>query len=462
MRYDNIIIGAGLSGLAAGIRLARYGGKTLILERHDRVGGLNSYYRAGGYYMDVGLHAMTNYNLRGPSSAPLLKLARQLKIRLADFGLVPQGHSKIVFPGVTLSFTNEFAHFQEEVARAFPAQKDNFARLAKLVGEYDELNLNARHASGRETVASIITDPSLVEMIMCPLLFYGGSREGDMDFGQFVVMFKSLFFEGFARPAGGMKTVLDLLVEAYAKEGGDMRLDTGVRRIVAGDAGVKAVVTDMDEVIECARVFSSAGLWETVALCPQARPAEVQSGPGRLSFMEAVYILDRPARELGEDGSIIFFNNAPAFSYKKPDEPLDLRSGVICFPGNFGKNGVEGPPMARLTSIADYEYWMGIDDPREYLRSKMEWSAKALKAVGSVTPDFSGNVVFRDVFTPKTIKRYTGHINGAVYGAPEKAKRGDTPVAGLSVIGTDQGFLGIVGAMLSGITVANLHLAGKD
>ena len=135
---------------------------------------------------------------------------------------------------------------------------------------------------------------------------------------------------------------------------------------------------------------------------------------------------------------------------------------MICFPGNFGENGVEGPPMARLTSIADYEYWIGIEDPREYLRSKMEWSAKALKALGSVTPDFSRNVVFRDVFTPKTIKRYTGHINGAVYGAPDKTKRGETSVAGLSIIGTDQGFLGIVGAMLSGITVANLYLLGKD
>lgn len=462
MRYDNIIIGAGLSGLAAGIRLARYGGKTLILERHDRAGGLNSYYHAGGHYMDVGLHAMTNYNPHGPPSAPLLKLARQLKVRLADFGLVPQGHSKIVFPGASLSFTNEFAHFQDEVAKAFPAQKDNFARLAKLAGEYDELNLNTRHASGRETVSSIITDPLLAEMIMCPLLFYGGSREGDMDLGQLVVMFKSLFFEGFARPMGGMKTVIGLLLDIYAKDGGELRLETGVKQVVTGTDGVSAVVTDMGETIECARVFSSAGFWETVALCPQARPEGVKSGPGRLSFMEAVYVLDRPARELGERASIIFFNNTQAFSYKKPDEPLDLRSGVICFPGNFGENGVEGSPMARLTSIADYEYWIGIEDPREYLRSKMEWSAKALKAVGSVTPDFSGNVVFRDVFTPKTIKRYTGHINGAVYGAPEKAKRGETPVAGLHIIGTDQGFLGIVGAMLSGITVANLRLAGKD
>jgi phytoene dehydrogenase-like protein len=61
------------------------------------------------------------------------------------------------------------------------------------------------------------------------------------------------------------------------------------------------------------------------------------------------------------------------------------------------------------------------------------------------------------MFTPKTIKRFTGHLNGAVYGSPLKIKNGKTPVENLFICGTDQGFMGIVGAMLSGISMANLH-----
>ena len=34
MRYDTIIIGAGLSGLAAGIRLAMFDKKVFIVEKH--------------------------------------------------------------------------------------------------------------------------------------------------------------------------------------------------------------------------------------------------------------------------------------------------------------------------------------------------------------------------------------------------------------------------------------------
>ena len=43
--YDTIIIGAGMSGLAAGIRLAYFDRRVCILERHTTIGGLNSFYR---------------------------------------------------------------------------------------------------------------------------------------------------------------------------------------------------------------------------------------------------------------------------------------------------------------------------------------------------------------------------------------------------------------------------------
>src|SRR5687768_4172152 len=63
--YDTIIIGAGLSGLAAGIRLAYYEQKVCILERHTTIGGLNSFYRLRGRDYDVGLHAVTNFARKG-------------------------------------------------------------------------------------------------------------------------------------------------------------------------------------------------------------------------------------------------------------------------------------------------------------------------------------------------------------------------------------------------------------
>jgi phytoene dehydrogenase-like protein len=73
-------------------------------------------------------------------------------------------------------------------------------------------------------------------------------------------------------------------------------------------------------------------------------------------------------------------------------------------------------------------------------------------------PDFRSAVIDTDMFTPTTIRRFTGHVNGAVYGAPEKRYDGTTHLKNLFICGTDQGFVGIIGSVLSGITVANAHL----
>ena len=64
------------------------------------------------------------------------------------------------------------------------------------------------------------------------------------------------------------------------------------------------------------------------------------------------------------------------------------------------------------------------------------------------------------MFTPATIQRFTGRAAGAVYGSPEKRYHGTTHLKNLFLCGSDQGLVGVVGALLSGITMANRHLLG--
>ena len=74
MKYDTVIIGAGMSGLSAGVRLAYFEKNVCILERHTTIGGLNSFYRLRQRNYDVGLHAITNYAEPGTKAGPLSKL----------------------------------------------------------------------------------------------------------------------------------------------------------------------------------------------------------------------------------------------------------------------------------------------------------------------------------------------------------------------------------------------------
>src|SRR6185503_1908177 len=132
------IIGAGMSGLAAGIRLAYFDQRVCILERHTTIGGLNSFYRLDGRNYDVGLHAVTNYAPHD-RNGPLGRILRQLRFKPEDFGLVPQRSSRIAFPGVSLRFTNDAAVLEAEIARAFPREMDGYRRLVAEMPTYDTI-----------------------------------------------------------------------------------------------------------------------------------------------------------------------------------------------------------------------------------------------------------------------------------------------------------------------------------
>ena len=460
MNYDILIIGAGMSGLAAGIRLAHYDKKVCILEKHHRVGGLNSFYTLQGHRFDVGLHAVTNYVPGGIKSAPLPRLLRQLRLKAEDFALCQQRMSVIKFPEKSLRFTNDFDFFVQEVVENFPAQADNFQKLLKTIFEYDELNLNAKPISAREVVSSFISDPLLTDMIFFPIMYYGSAQENDMEFAQFVIMFKSIFYEGIARPWAGIRQILDVLVKKYKDCGGELRLRCGVQRILVTKGKVESIELENGEVLTADSIISSAGYLETMQLCSDYDSSEINCSPGQLSFMESILVLDKEPATMGYDTTITFFNTSDRFNYQKPDGLVDVSSGLICCPNNFQFDAPLPQGMLRVTNQANFALWDELS--REgYKAQKATWLEATLKEVVKFVPDFRDSIIFTDVFTPKTIHRFTGHINGAVYGTPDKIKTGKTHLDNLFICGTDQGFLGIVGATLSGITMANIHVLLK-
>jgi phytoene dehydrogenase-like protein len=458
--YDVIIIGAGMSGLAAGIRLAHYDKRVCILERHYTIGGLNSFYRLNGRDYDVGLHAVTNFSPKGTKRGPLARLLRQLRFKWDDFALAPQIGSTIAFPGARLNFSNDIELLQTEIAREFPSQVDNFQRLLERLIDYDDLDQDTFTLSARQVIGEIITEPLLAEMLLCPLMWYGNAREHDMDFGQFCIMFRSIFLEGLARPFVGVRLILRNLVKRFRSLGGELRLRSGVSRIKVDGGHAAGVVLDSGEEVEGRRVLSSAGRLETLRLCDDVSEAEGRQA-GQLSFVETVSILDRQPSELGHDRTIVFFNDSDEFHWRRPAEELcDVRTGVVCSPNNFAYAPDDGQltdGVIRITALADHDRWSALSE-EEYRLEKLRWYDRTVDSAVRFVPDYRGRVIDRDMFTPTTIRRFTWHDNGAVYGAPEKTLDGRTHLDNLFLCGTDQGFVGIIGAIVSGISIANQHL----
>jgi len=454
--YDTIIIGAGMSGLAAGIRLARFGQRVCILERHSAVGGLNSYYCCHGRSFDVGLHALTNYAPDGSRRGPLARVLRQLRLSWDELALAPQIGSAIVFPGVTLRFSNDFELFRSQLQHHFPHEKDNFERLLAALLDYQHFGQQAGRCSARSVVGGFIEDPLLVEMLLCPIMFYGASREDDIDFDLFSILFRSIFLEGLARPAGGVRVLLKALVDKFRQFGGQLRLHSGVSRLAVRDGCVEKVILDDGQELAARNVLSSAGWAETLRLCDNASTVPSPS-QARISFVESISVLDRQPSQLGFDRTIVFFNDCEKFHYQRPVQAVDLHSGVVCSPNNFLYPEPLGEGQIRISALANYQRWAELDS-HGYHQAKVHWYHRLAESAVRFVPDFRNAVVHTEIFTPLTIRRFTGHDDGAVYGAAEKNFSGTTHLRNLFICGNDQGLVGIIGAMTSGISVANKYL----
>lgn len=457
MHVPLLIIGGGLSGLAAALRFARFIPDVLLLEQHARIGGLNSYYYRNNRLFETGLHAITNYAPPKLKNAPLNRLLRQLKIKRKELDLHQQNQSEIRFINKeSLLFSNDFSLFNAEISSKFPASHNGFQKLLQIIEQYDPFK-PLPFISARKIIQEHLQNELLTDMLLCPLMFYGSSIENDMDFGQFVIMFQAIFIEGMFRPGGTIKDLLDLLLKHYTSHGGKIKTRASVKHILHTGKTVHGVRLGNDEEITCDYILSTIGSEETFSLLDEPSGLDVLP---RLGFVETIFELQPDTTlQQGYDRTIIFYNAADRFEYRQPQTMVDFNSGVICMPQNFQGLPVASFKEVRTTHLANYNEWKQL--PRKsdsYKAAKDDTALMSLSMAEKILGNFTQNIVYRDTFTPLTIKHFTAKKSGAIYGNPVKIKDGDIGYDNLYIAGTDQGFLGIIGSMLSGVSIVNQHI----
>lgn len=453
--YDVVVIGAGMSGLAASIRLSMYDKKVLLLEKHSIPGGLNSYYQRGKILFDVGLHALTNFSIKSEKKKPLNKLLKQLRIDYDQLKLSEQKFSTIKYKSKSLKFTNDINVFLTEIEEKFPLQIENFKNFLEFLKSYNETSLENKYLLAKKELKSFFNDDEFIDMLMCPLLIYGSAWENDMEFSQFVIMFKSIYLEGFSRPSGGVRTIINLLINRLKETNCEVLYKKEVTSISKVN-DYFLITLKNNEVIYSKQILSSMGHPETFRLI---KDSDVKAPAiGNLSFCEVILGIKKgiPLSE----ATIVFYNDGDRYNYERSKDYFDNCSAVICFPDNFETNEKNDFTTVRLTFIANFKLWNELlAESKELYNLKKKEVIEAALHILNKEFDFSKReeIIFSDVFTPTTITKFTSRLSGAVYGSPDKIKNGKTSIPGLYLIGTDQGFLGIVGSMLSGISIANLY-----
>ena len=439
-----------------------FGKKVILLEKHYVVGGLNSFYARHGRKFDVGLHALTNYpSPSSGKSSPLLKLCRQLRLPIDDLHLLPQSSSRITFGDTSIRFTNEFEYFLSEVDRQFPRSVDCFHRLLRKMEEFPAYSVDAEEISTRSVLEESGIEPLLGEMLLCPTCYYGSARQNDIDFPTFIMLFDAIFRQGLSRPKLGIRAILDPMTQKLKELGVERRMNAAVQSISTCEDMATEVVLDSGEIIRAEQIISTCGIKETENLLNQPVIEPETAETGNFSVIESIRVFDGHPQDFGWNETVIFFNQSEKFDYKCPDQLVDLRSGVICMPDNYGPPQKGKESKLRVTHPANFSKWSQLAK-EDYSTHKAEWEKIILEQAMGYLPNGAmehdrliRQTQLTDTFTPTTVKRFTNHINGTLYGSPTKRRDGSTKYKNLYLAGTDQGYVGIVGAMLGGIAVAN-------
>ncbi len=453
---DDVILGAGFSGLSAALRLAQFGRKVVVLEKHTLPGGLNSYYyRPGKYVYDSGLHVLTN---RCPVSRRwgMPFVYRQLGLSAEQLPLhAPTAPSLVRLGDCSLETPVEGEALLEKIAADYPAQSDGWRALWALLRQ-DQLEPALAATPAREVLERYLGDAQLIDLLRLPVFLYGGYSAGDISFLIFRNIFRSLFIEGVGHP-GSIKPWLDSLVSALKAAGGEVFYRAPVVAIEHQDGAVQAVRLESGQRIRAGNVVSSIGWAETRRLLESAPDDAPTAQTACISAVETTFCLSREEAAQACPHPMVFFHADERFDWDPAAHPFQSYSISCAAHFDFPEE-----PEYCFFKIAAYlggEGWLGLDEDtysekKEAARARLEAELRE-KLPGLLhIPDDAVN----ETMTPRTVHRYTSHVDGAIYGGADKSFSGETRHRNLFLVGNDQGGIGVVGALISGIVVANLKI----
>ena len=300
-----------------------------------------------------------------------------------------------------------------------------------------------------------------------------------MEFGQFVIMFKALFLEGFARPFDGVRVILRVLLEKYRAAGGERRMKCGVQRIVAQRrprrrAGARQRRGDHRRPCHLARI-GAAGDRRALRWRASAAPSRDQPPtptPGASLVRRDHHDPQPPAgrARVGRATRSFFSTTPPRFDYARAGGARSIRAAASSACRTISTSARTGNcprEFSACTCLANYDRWAHLPEDN-YQADKQRWFAEVQHSARRFLPAVrrrarSRTRRSRPTCSPRARSRNSPATSAARSTArPVKNRQGRTALANLYLCGTDQGFLGIVGAMLSGISMANYHILAKN
>ena len=449
--YDAIIIGSGLGGLSCAAAFARQGFKPLVIERHDKPGGFaTAFSRPGGFRFDVSLHSTTVQQRNG-----VYNLISGFP-EITDVEFVPHPSLfRAVYPEHDIRVTQrDVKGYIASLIRMFPEEESGitalFDDMQGLAGDIGRLS----NAKGQVDMSRFVTDypvlakhhrstwgnmldsrlrNSRLKAIVSAQWGYYGLPPSKLSCFYYALPFMGYLAHGGFYPRGRSQDISDALVKIITSRGGTVLLNTGVESILMKDGAAIGVRTASREEFRSKVVVSNADPFETfLRLVGKPNvPSEYTAhwrefNPSLSCFQVFLGLKTDLVKKLDIPDSEIFLESSydPEAGYSSALGGDVERGGlgVTLYDNIFTGYSPEGKNTLNLLTLQGYEPWERFEaeyragNKTEYRKAKERMADILIQRAEKLLPGLTAAIEVKDIGTPLTNVRYTGHHRGAIYG----------------------------------------------
>ena len=435
MKYDAIIIGAGLGGLIAGAKLSKSEKKVLLVEQHSIPGGCATTFKRKDFWFEVGLHEMDGLHPRDMKT----KIFRDLDVfNNVEFLRVPE-----FYKFVHKDFEIVIPHNPEE-AKAILLK--NFPDEEKAIDAYFYQILNIKQikkeSEGKEEsnigdFLDSITKNEVLKLALLGNLGYFHDDPYTLSLSYYSEAQNAYYSGGGNFIKGGSQKLSDYLVEYIKANGGEIVYNHLVTEIIAEEdkaVGIKYKKKNSDEIIEVygENIIANASIPQIAEkLLPKEQSGKIESDINKREVgasLLTIYLgFNKMLKDLGNVNysTFIYDNSIEKIGDILPNNKTDFNKRSFTFV-DYGQVDDTLAPLGKSTGVVcciDYITDWNQLSKEDYKAKKEEVAQAFINRLDLLLPGTKDSIEYYEVATSKTVEKYTLNPQGAVYGFSQTPER---------------------------------------
>lgn len=475
-KYDVIIIGGGIGGLASGIILSKEGLNVCVLEQHSVIGGCLQSFKRHGRILDTGMHYIGSME-EGQIMHQYFKyfgITDDLRLRrLSDDGF-DYFH---FLDGQTYQHASGLDNFIDTLASRFPEDRDGISAIAQKMQNIGDMiapevlrggRLYSRGGKDYTSVSAYgeieksITNERLRNVLAGNTGLYAGNRLTTSMYEYGVITHS--YIQGAYAFEDGSQQLADLMARQIERNGGEVRLNARAEKIhLEGD---KAEYVEMasgervygNRIISSIHPSTTFSMLENNTVYKKAFFTRMNSLANTYGIF-TTYLLMKPNTVKYENNNHFYFNLDDVWGLEAQYKGVNIPGVLMCMQPNSRNEYTDVISLLVPMPFEQCARWADTTVGRrgeEYNEFKERFSSAVIDFVSHYNPSLKHYIETVHTASPLTYRDYTSTPEGSAYGLVKDCRNplaslvfARTKISNLLITGQSLNIHGCLGATIS-------------